>query len=154
MREGGHGAGIAEAGQHASPGHSLERRVMRSSQGLPWQLGLRERGPNHSLGGAAVAVPGEAPSDPEGFPTPHTQIKGRRRTGDALPAGRVSLDTGPRFGESGVQPVLQEPREPGPQLLQDELTVPSYTPRGTVLGSHSQAQGGHEFGGTSQVSES
>lgn len=47
----------------------------------------------------------------------------------------------------------RSPESPGPQPLQDERMAPSYTLRGTVLGSHSQAQGGHEFGGTSQASE-
>lgn len=67
-----------------------------------------------SLEGTAVAVPGEAPSDTEGFPIPHTQIKQKKENGDALPAGRVSLDAELRFRESEVQPVPQEPREPPP----------------------------------------
>lgn len=154
MREGCHGVGIANPGQHTSPRDSLER-VMCSSQGLPWQLGLREHGPNHRvLRELLWWSPERHRGTQKVFQSPpptYTLRNQKKENGDALSAGKVSLDTELCFRESEVQPFPQEPREPGPQLLQDELVVPSDTLQGTVLGSHSQVQGGHGFGGVPSI---
>lgn len=137
VREGDQGAGIAEAGQHASPGHSLQWRVMRASQRLPRQLSLGERGPNHRVWRELLGGPRRGTGCPEAFPVPHPQIKRKMENGGGLLAGRVPWTQRHVLGRMKLSWFCRGPESPGPQLLQDQLMVLSYPLRGTVLGSHS-----------------